>query len=599
MSGIVGIVNFDGAPIDRDLLTRLTESMTFRGPDAQQIAIDRHAGFGHAMLRTTAESATEKQPLTLDGRVWLTADARLDGRRDLIAKLRKTFETPPTDAELILHAYGAWKDDCVKHLTGDFAFAIWDSTLDRLLCARDHLGVRQFYYSHKNDQFVFSNTLNALRRHPQVSNKLNELAIGDFLVFGLNHDPATTIFTDIQRLPKAHTLVVSREGIRVQEYWTPAATPVRYKNDADYIVRFNELLGQAVDDRLRTTNAGILMSGGLDSSGIAAIAREKVALKAYCVVYDSAFHDDERQYASLVAGTLKIPLEFLPGNEINQQNGWQTIGSAPEPFNVDPIYVVSSELLRRVSSHARVALTGWDGDTFLNETPRHSFAQSLKNGRIARLLFDLTRFVYFQHGPPPIGIRTQWRRLRNPNWNRPPYPAWLNDDFAKRLNLPERWQQLSADESLAHRRVHPTRPRAFRTVFSPHWDSLFARYDAGTTSLALEVRHPLIDVRLVDYLLGLPVIPWLLDKTILRKAMVGILPEAVRTRPKSPLAGDPGLLLRHTRKFQEIDEFKPVSAICSYVDRQSIPRLTEEVHSVQLSVNVRPFCLNQWLAYSH
>jgi len=595
MSGIVGIVNFDGAPIDRDLLTRMTESMTFRGPDAQQILSAGSAGFGHTMLRSTREAETEKQPLTLDGKIWLTADARLDGRAELIAELGKRFETPPSDAELILHAYEEWKEDCVKHLLGDFAFAIWDSNVDRLFCARDHLGVRQFYYHCANNRFVFSNTLNCLRRHSHVSNKLNEVAVGDFLVFGLNQDPATTIYADIQRLPKAHTLVVSRDSIRTNKYWQPTATPVRYKAAHDYIVRFKELLTQAIEDRLHTPNISVMMSGGLDSSGIAAISRKAVAVNAYCVVYDSAFADDERHYASLVADSLQIPLEFLQGNEINQHNNGNDIGGAPEPFDVDPIYAVSAELVRRCASTARVALTGWDGDTFLDETPRHSFARSLRNGNVARLLFDMTRFVYFQHHPPPIGIRTQWRRWRSPNSSRPPYPVWLNHDFSKRLNLPERWLRLSEDGPSAH----PLRPRAFRLINSPHWDALFSRYDAGTTLLPLEVRHPLIDVRLVDYLLGVPVIPWLLDKTILRKAMIDVLPEAVRTRPKSPLAGDPGMLLRHTRKFQEIDEFKPVSTICSYIDRKSIPRVTEAPDSNQLCMNVRPFCLNQWLTYSH
>ena len=595
MSGIVGIVNFDRAPIDRDLLTRMTESMIFRGPDAQKIMSDGHAGFGHTLLRTTWEAANEQQPLTLDGKVWLTADVRLDGRNDLIIKLEKQFENPPADAELILLAYERWGEDCVKHLIGDFVFAIWDSKLDRLFCARDHLGVRQFYYNHSNNRCVFSNTLNCLRQHPHVSSKLNEVAVGDFLIFGRNQDLTTTIFTDIQRLPKAHSLLVTRDGVQVKEYWRPAINPIRYKAADDYIGRFNELLTQAVEDRLRTESAAILMSGGLDSAAIAAIAQKTINLSAYCVVYDSVFHDDERHYASLVAESLKVPLEFLPGNEINQHDNGNVIGSAPEPFYVDPIYAVSAETLRRCASTARVALTGWDGDTFLNETPRHSFARSLKSGNIPRLLLDLTRFVYFQHSPPPIGIRTKWRRWRNPNWNRAPYPVWLNDDFSKRLNLSERWLRLSEDGPLPH----PLRPNAFRTVLSPHWDTLFSRYDAGATSLPLEVRHPLIDVRLVDYLLGVPVIPWLLDKTILRRAMVGILPEAVRTRPKSPLAGDPGLLLRHSRKFQQIDEFKPVSAICSYVDRKSIPPVSEEVNSIQLSINIRPFCLNQWLLNSH
>jgi len=128
MSGIVGIVNFDGAPIDRDLVTRMTESMTFRGPDALQILVERNAGFGHTMLRTTWEAADEKQPLTLDGKIWLIADARIDGRAELTQKLGVS-ESTHNDAELILLAYHAWKEQCIDYLIGDFAFAIWNSAV--------------------------------------------------------------------------------------------------------------------------------------------------------------------------------------------------------------------------------------------------------------------------------------------------------------------------------------------------------------------------------------------------------------------------------------------------------------------------------------
>jgi asparagine synthase (glutamine-hydrolysing) len=606
MSGIVGILNRDGAPVERDLISRMASFMSFRGPDTQDFWVDGNVAFGHAMLRTTCEAGTEQQPLTLDGRVWLTADARLDGRRQLIATLEnklgaplKTLDNsprPPNDAELILHAYEAWNEDCVKHLLGDFAFAIWDARLARLFCARDQLGIRQFYYSASNDCFVFSNTLNCVRLHGQASNKLNERAIGDFLVFGLNQEKETTAFADIQRLPKAHTLVVSREGVRLREYWIPSTSLVRFKNKDDYIARFRELLSTSVADRLRTQRVGISLSGGLDSTSVAAAARagnEKPSeLRAYCVVYDSVIPDEERKYAALVADALDIPLELLDGNEINQQDEGNSMGMAPEPFDVEPIYVVSNELLRRLSSRARVALTGWDGDAFMNETPRHSFAGSLKNGNVGRLLFDLIRYAYFQRSPPPIGIRTQWRRWRNPHWNRAPFPAWLNENFSKRLDLVERWRQVYAERPLAH----PVRPYAFLILNSPSWDSLWAGYDAGSTLLPLEVRHPLIDLRIVDYLLSLPVIPWLLDKTILRKAMTGVLPDAILRRPKSPLAGDPGLHLRHTKKFQIIDGFQPVAALSSFVDRTSIPKVTDEVDSNLLWINVRPFSLNQWLA---
>lgn len=599
MSGFVGIFNLDGAPIDRDLISRMTNYMAFRGPDAQAIWTDGNVGFGHTLLCTTRESETKKQPLTLDSEVWIVADARIDDRRNLIEKLEdklsRSLAVAPNDAELILYAYVAWGEDCVKHLIGDFAFAIWDNRSQQLLCARDHLGVRQLYYGGNGASFVVSNTLNCLRLHPSVSNKLNELAIGDFLLFGLNQEPNTTVFTDIQKLPQAHKLIVSSQQVRSQQYWTPSATPINRK-PADIIDEFLDLLSRSVKDRLRTSGAGISMSGGLDSPAVAAMAaKASLDLCAYCVVYEQVFADEERKYANLVADALRIPIEFLHGDKINQTTNGRTMGFAPEPFDVEPIFVVSDELLKRISSQYRVALTGWDGDMLMVESPKHSFAASIKRGAITKLLSDVARYVYFTHRPPPVGIRTQLRRWRNPHWNRSPYPAWLNDKFSSKLDLAQRWQEVYAERPPAH----PLRPSAFRILFSPSWDSLLSRFDAGETLLPLEVCHPLIDVRVVDYLLSLPIIPWLLNKTILREAMNGILPDAVRQRPKSPLAGDPGLCLRHTKKFQDIDQFEPVAALLSYIDRKSIPSVTEEVDSNQLWINVRPFSLNQWLTYSH
>src|SRR5205814_3811924 len=140
---IVGIINLDGAPVDRPLLERMTDFLAFRGPDAKSVWSDGHVGLGHTMLRTTWESENEQQPCSLDGRVWITADARVDGRADLVrllaAKGRDVLKGA-TDPQLILHAYDAWGEGCVQHLIGDFAFAIWDRDRQRLFCARDQLG---------------------------------------------------------------------------------------------------------------------------------------------------------------------------------------------------------------------------------------------------------------------------------------------------------------------------------------------------------------------------------------------------------------------------------------------------------------------------
>src|SRR5260221_3967749 len=156
MSGIAGIVNLDGATVDRLLLKQMSDHLTVRGRDAENMWIEGNVGFGHTMLRTTWESEHESQPLSLDGQVWITADARVDDRESLVEKLKSkgqevTCAAP--DVELILRAYHAFGEQCVDHLLGDFAFAIWDRNLRRIFCARDHLGIKPFYYFQSGKAF--------------------------------------------------------------------------------------------------------------------------------------------------------------------------------------------------------------------------------------------------------------------------------------------------------------------------------------------------------------------------------------------------------------------------------------------------------------
>ena len=172
MSGIAGIVNLDGAPVDRRLLESMSASIARTGPDAQQLWADGPVGLCHAMLRTTWEAEIESQPHTLDGGVWITADARVDSRPDLVAELTRAGRIVigvPTDADLLLHAYHAWGNACVEHIIGDFAFAIWDGPRRRLFCAHDHFGVKPFYYARVGNSFVFSNVFRCVHMHPTVS----------------------------------------------------------------------------------------------------------------------------------------------------------------------------------------------------------------------------------------------------------------------------------------------------------------------------------------------------------------------------------------------------------------------------------------------
>jgi len=603
MSGIVGIINIDGASIDRALLSRMTEFMSYRGPDAQEVWVDGSVGFGHTMLRTTRESLLEHQPCSLDGEVWITADARVDGRAELVQKLgSKGIESleSTTDVELILRAYNAWGSSCVDHLLGDFAFAIWDGRRRQLFCARDHFGVKPFYYALVRGALIFSNTLNCLRLHPDVSDELNEVAIGDYLLFALNEDSGTTAFADIRRVPGGHCLMLGDGDVKLSRYWTlPTDGRIRYNRADDYIQHFKELLRTAVDDRLRTDRVAVSMSGGLDSPAIAATAKELLLergepfdLRAFTVVCDRIIPDRERYYSGLVARKLDIPIHYIVADDYQLFDRVDRVElREPEPFNVEPLSKLGPDLMEQIASHSRVSLTGWDGDTLMTESPRLYLRELLKSVQLRRLVADAAWYIRSKRALPPLGIRTWLKQKLGKHPVPSAYPPWVNQPFAARVNLRARWRELNMQRPSAHR----TRPRALELLSGSNWWCLFENSDPGVSSVPLEIRHPLMDIRLVDYLLAIPPVPWFVDKHILRVTMRNILPEAVRQRPKAPAAGDPVVEL--SRAFgSRLGSFEPSRELSRFADLTALRE--KETGPENVWLGLRPFALNRWLEHS-
>jgi asparagine synthase (glutamine-hydrolysing) len=605
MSGFVGIVNLDGGPIDRQLLQQMTDSLAYRGPDARDLWIDGSVGFGHAMLLTTP--GQEHQPRSLDGSVWIVGDIRVDGRAELIRKLecegRHVLPTVP-DTDLVLHAYHAWGEDCVSHLLGDFAYAMWDGRTNRLFCARDHFGVKPFYFAQTPHSFVFSNTLNCVRLSPAVSDDLNASAIGDFLLFGYNQEPTTTTFAGIQRLPPAHVLTWSGGSLRLRRYWTlPVSGQIRYRTGTDYVERFRELWRIAIEDRLRADSVGVLMSGGLDSTAIAVTARgpstgrEPVDLRAHTLVYEHLIPDHERHYAEVAAEALGIPLHYLTADnytlfERSEERECQT----PEPSD-NPLPAMTADLFRQIARHCRVALSGEGGDSALRASPASHFLNLLKTGRPAVLISDLARCL--AHGQrPPLGIRTALKHWRGHGPWEPVYPPWISQEVETRLDLRARWKELNGEPPSAD----SPRPGASHELRSPYWASVFERYDPGFTLFPIAVRHPFFDVRLLTYLLAVPPMPWFLNKTILRAAMHGTMPEPVRQRPKAPIATQPVCALLRQPGARWINDFEATPELLEYVDVHRIPKvagLPQQVDRYQSEWHLvtRPLCLNYWLAH--
>ncbi|MGB0034025.1 MAG: asparagine synthase-related protein [Candidatus Acidiferrales bacterium] len=602
MSGIVGIFNRDGAPADRALLQFLAQFLSFRGPDAREVWSDGPVGFGHTLLRTTRESLNERQPAGLEGRFWITADIRLDCRTELLSELEtqgRKVHRPITDPELILHAYAAWGEECVQHLRGDFAFAIWDVRQRQLFCARDHFGIKPFYYAELSELFLFSNTLKCVRLHPGISGELNEAAIADFLLFGLNCDAATTTFRDIHRLPPAHCMTVSREGTRIRRYWTaPIDGRIRYRHADEYVEHFQVLMQAAVADRLRTDRAGLLLSGGLDSGAIAATAQElstspggAADLRAYTITYESLIPDTDAHHARLTAEFLRIPIQCLAFDGLSLFDRWDDEELAwPEPVD-DPLLSGLFDQFGMIAKDCRVVLTGDGGDNLMHFQMLPYVKDLVQRREWKRLICELPRYLRVRPSPAP-GVRRRIKGLFGRDASAAVFPNWLAPDFARRMNLADRWREwIEVSAPLAH----PIVPKAHASLYVPQWAYLFELQDPGVTHCAVEVRNPFLDLRVVEYILALPPFPWFFEKTLLREAMVGRMAEAVRVRRKTPLEGDPLVANLRMGETAWLEQVQWTEEFDRYVDRRALDPSLGKKAAEEATVNIRPYCLNFWL----
>ena len=605
MSGIVGLVQFDHSPVDRRLLQQLTDSLAFRGPDAQRIWTNHNVGFGHTLFKTTLfkttdESERECQPVTLDGKTWIVAETRIDARDDLFAALKAAGEadlehSDCTDAELILRAYRCWGVDCVEHLLGDFAFGIWDDSRQQLFCARDHMGVKPFYYAQAGSSVIFSNTLDCIRRHPLVSNRLNDLAIADFLLFGFNQNPATTAFADIQRMPPGHRGLWSRSGFQLNRYWSmPIDEPLFYRRSRDYIDQFDELLRKCVADRLRRNQVWIFMSGGVDSTALAATSqglmrREYSQFDLRMLTKIDSFVPEEARYAGETAAYLGLPILYHHWTDGADSSWEQASFSTPEP--TEHAWVVPAEIKfwRGFTNYSRVFLHGEGPDNALHCDWAPYLSRLLSQRKYGPFLHSVFSTLISERRPPFWGrLSRTISRLGLPEAAQAVYPECLSCDFESGLRLRERWNGTPSAQTI----VHPWRPRAYASLLSPLWQTTFEALDAGATKTLYEMRYPFMDIRMLRFLLSLPALPWCRSKRLLRVALNGKLPKRVLHRKKTGI--DQRLVFSYIQELCR-SPLRPAIDLHAYINTDRLPRAGSP-NAVEINLRVRS--LNHWLQHS-
>ncbi|MCB0256375.1 MAG: asparagine synthetase B [Anaerolineae bacterium] len=375
MSGVFGIIRLPGAVVADVELTPMAETLKHRGPDGINYFARGNAGLGHCMLQSTPESLHEVLPFRDEAAgMTITADARIDNREQLFADIpvRATGGQVITDSQLILHAYLKWGEACVDHLLGDFVFAIWDERSQSLFVARDHMGCKPFYYHCRDGLFVFASSAMAVARVPEVKATLNEGRVADYLVQELEGINKTcSWYNEISRMPPAQCGYFRNNHFQYRQYWTLEPTDLSHlKTDEDYLQAFTEVYTEAVRCRLRCqTEPASMLSGGLDSSTIVALARDiqaskgHASLRTYSGISETGEISGETRSVLAVISQGKLRSNCLQPPDLDVyatdlNNGFSLL---EDPFDGSWV-LLSMMFMKAAQDGVRILLSGLDGD---------------------------------------------------------------------------------------------------------------------------------------------------------------------------------------------------------------------------------------------
>lgn len=537
MSGLCGVVDFAGSRIDPESLRGMAEASSYRAPGGTGYLFLQEAGLAYQALWAPAPGAGLGQPL-LEPRhqICLIMDGRLDNRQELVDQLDPAEGRSASDAGLLLAAYLEWGAGCTDHLLGDFAFALWDAPRRRLLCAVDPLGIKPLHYARVGPLVCFASDAVQVLLHPAVPGDYDEREIAAHLT-NRAEDTERSFFSAVSKVPPGHRLIAEGGSLRVERYWSPDLGEIRYSRDEDYASHFRELLQRSVADRLRDAGAeaGVAMSGGLDSTSVAALAHAASEVTAYTFVFDRLAECDERAYSG--AMTQELGLEVVP---VEAERLWSLESRAPLPLSPDsPFFgwrTCFEEIHRGIAGRGgRVLLMGHGADDLLRGSTL-VYAERLRRGDLG-VIGEVLRFARDRREQP---LRPLYRYLGRPN-----VPAGLD----RRLSAALRKRQTAApslirsdfllrtqSERRPRQRVFasPSRQEMYDNLVGTPWYWRPANWhERSAASSGIEVRHPFLDRRLFEYVLAIPgeqVFRLGSTKNLLRRSMVGILPEKIRVR---------------------------------------------------------------------
>jgi asparagine synthase (glutamine-hydrolysing) len=591
MCAICGIVGFrHDEVVDRAAIEKMTQRLVHRGPDDDGYFVEGRVGLGFRRL-SIIDLAGGKQPIfNEDESAVIVFNGEIYNYRDLAEGLSAaghTFRTR-SDTETILHAYEQYGDDCVDHLRGMFAFAIWDRRRQRLLLARDRLGIKPLYYYMNGNVFAFASEIKALLELPEVPREVDLEAFDLYL--SLRYVPGPrTMFKNIFRLQPGHTLVASSTGIRVHKYWDVSYADRSTDSPRQSLEQFQALLEESVRLRLISeVPLGVFLSGGIDSSAILATMR-KVSdggpIQTFSVGYDAthaaAGDSNEFDYARLAARAFsanhhEYRLAAKEFEDFVPSLVWHLDEPLADPACI-PLYFISKSARERVT----VVLSGEGADEILGGYG--IYRRMLSMGAVPSWLGPaLARFApqetlrhYLKMSGQPLESRYRGvcRGFRQETMER---LVGADRVRASEQNLSELFGAYFGavkEASSLNRMLYVD-----AKVWLP--DDLLIKADKMTMATGVELRVPFLDHRLVEFAATLPDSSKLSAKSgkaILRQAMRGVLPDAIIDRPKRgfpvPLAS---WLRGPLRQFAEDHLLDSQSACAEFTDHNEIARLVAQ-----------------------
>jgi asparagine synthase (glutamine-hydrolysing) len=555
MCGICGIAGELTHPsyCDEISLKNMNQAILHRGPDDEGFHIGN--GIMLAMKRLSIiDLISGQQPITNEDRsIYVVFNGEIYNFRELREDLQEKGHifSSKSDTEVILHAYEEYGDQCVKHLNGMFAFAIWDESNRRLLIARDRLGIKPMFYWVGRSSIVFGSELKAILANSHVPRDIDMEALDHFLTLEYIPSPLT-IFKGIYKLPAGHLLIFQNGHVKLEKYWDVPLKTINH-NSEDCVGLLRGLLGDAVSSHMVSdVPIGALLSGGIDSSTIVSFMAQASShpIQTFSIGFSEGSYN-ELTYARIIAdkfGTSHYE-EVLDPNI--QEMALNLVSHMDEPFgdfSIFPTFLVS----KLASQHVKVVLSGDGGDELFGGYDTY-VAQSFDT-YYRKLPFSLREVVIpsivdrFPPQPAKKGLINKTKRfieggrlpisLHHIRWM-----TFMSDEEKTNLYKPELFESLngSTPKGLFQRYFHqsdkfnPLAQQQFVDIKTYLVDDILTKVDRMSMANSLEVRVPFLDHRIVEFAVNLPPqmkLNYGKTKIILRNMMEGILPQRILTKPK-------------------------------------------------------------------